>query len=197
MPRINTIEKSRKVQVCGRCRRGIPVGDGYRWIKPRYGSKQIRCMKPECAFKPTDLSSSKVARIEEAIDDARTEIENAKSHDEIQGALQAVADVAREVAEEYQEASDNWAGGNGNEEFQEKADSCESFASDLDGWSFSGEDDELAIRDEAAEEVTERRQGESLDDYESRVESEQDEAWEQALQEIRDEAIGELDAFSV
>lgn len=196
MPRINTIEKSRKVQICGHCHRWIPVGDGYRWIKLRYGPKQVRCTKPGCHFKPTDLSSSKTARIEEAIDDARTEIGNAESHDEIQGSLQAVAGVAREVAEEYQEASDNWAGGNGNEEFQEKADACESFASDLDGWSFSGEEDESAIREQAAEDM-EREEGESVEDYEARMDSEQDEAWERALQEMRDEAIGELDNFSV
>lgn len=196
MPRINTIQNSRKPVTCSHCHTTLPPGSTYRWIKPRYGSKHIRCTKPECQFKPTDLSMSKTARIEEAIDDARTDIYIASSHDELQTVLQSVADVAREVADEYQEASDNWAGGNGHEEFQEKADMCNSFADELEGWSCSGEEDEDAVRQIAADDV-EREEGESDEDYNTRVQTEQDEAWEQALQEMREEAEGVLDSFNL
>lgn len=39
------------------------------------------------------------------------------NHDDIQSALSQVGEVARDVASEYEDASSNWAGGNGNEEF--------------------------------------------------------------------------------
>jgi hypothetical protein len=195
MPRINTVPKSRKPVICSHCHIPLPPGSTYRWIKLRYGSKQIRCTKPECQFKPTDLSTSKTARIEEAIDEARTDIYVASSHDELQTALQSVADVAREVADEYQEASDNWAGGNGHEEFQEKADTCNSFADELEGWSWSGEDeDQVRVR---AGEETERLEGEDIGKWSNRQEEAGNEAWEQVLQEMREEAEGVLDSFSL
>lgn len=96
MPRVNTVVKSRKPKTCSHCRSLIPIGSSYRWMKPRYGRKQIRCTKSECAFKPTDLSSSKTARIEEAIDEARDAVSVAVSHEDIENALQQVADVARD-----------------------------------------------------------------------------------------------------
>lgn len=196
MPRINTVEKSRKPQTCGKCGDKIPVGSPYRWIKPRYGGARTRCQKPACAFRPTDLSSAKTARIEEAIEDAEQAVQDAASHDEIQTVLQEVADVAREVADEYQEASDNWAGGAGHEEYSEKADACGSFADELEGWACSGEEDEDAVRETAAEDV-ERGEDESDEEYKERLEQEQDGAWEQALQEMKDEATDVLSGFSV
>lgn len=195
MPRINTVEKSRKPVKCGRCGDTVPAGGSYRSIKPRYGGKQIRCMKSSCGFRPTDLSSAKSARIEEVIEDATVALDVAGSYDEIRAILQEVADVAREVADEYQEASDNWAGGNGHEEFQEKADTCGSFADDLEGWSPSGEQDEDAVRETAKEDCD--RGAESEEEYNARLEEEQDEAWETALQEMRDEALGVLEGFSL
>lgn len=196
MPKITTVSKSRKPHVCGACRAEIPIGESYRKTKPRYGAEKIRCMRPACDFKPTDLSSSKAARIEEAVNEARKAIYSTGAHDEIQAVLQEVADVAREVADEYQEASDSWAGGNGNEEFQEKADACGSFADDLEGWSYSGETDEDAIRAAVAEDE-ERDAAESEEDYAERIEPMQDEAWEDELQSMRDEASGVLDGLDL
>ena len=178
MPRINVVERSVKEHTCQRCREVIPKGEGYRWIKPRYGLKRVHCMKPKCAFRPTELSSSKAAVLEEAIDEARTDIELATDYDSIKDALQIAADAARDIAQEYQDASDAWAGGNGNKEFQEKADACESFADDVENWQYVDVTDEMEIRQGAAENG---RHG--------------DEEWESALSLMRDEASAVLDDF--
>ena len=180
MPRINVVSKSRKPLTCSKCGTTIPVGSSYRWIKPRYGAKRIRCMEYACRFRPTDLSSSKVAAIHEAIEDAEVAISAATCLDDIQMALSDVASVAQDVAGEYQDASDNWAGGNGNEEFQEKADQCSDFADELESWSPSNDYDEEEIRAEAAAEG-----------------GNPDEAWERAVEAMRDEAIDKLGEFEL
>lgn len=196
MARVNIVPKSRKPVTCSRCSTTIPVGSSYRWIKPRYGSKRIRCMGHACRFRPTDFSSAKVAAIHETIEDAETSIAAATCLDDIQVALSDVASVAEDVAQEYQDASNNWAGGNGNEEFQEKADACSEFASELEGWSPSGEDDEETVKANCAE-SNPREGGESYKDYTSRLESEQGEAWDRALEAMRDEAIDKLGEFEL
>jgi len=180
MPRVNVILKSRKPVTCSRCGTAIPVGSSYRWIKPRYGSKCIRCMAYPCRFRPTDLSSAKVATIHEAIEDAGDAIWSATCLDDIQQALNDVASVVQDVAGEYQSASDNWAGGNGNEEFQEKADTCENFANELESWEPSGETDEEEVRSQA------RDQG-----YDP------DKEWERALEAMQSEALGKLEEFEL
>lgn len=191
MSRVKTITNNRKELECGKCRETIPKGAGYRWTKARYGPRKVRCLKASCAFKPSDLSSSKAAIVHDAIADAREQILTAESLDDIQGILQSVADTAREVGQEYQDASDAWAGGNGHPDFQEKADQCESFADELDGWSFSGEADEYTVR----EAVKENEPTDSFEEEE--LETLQDEAWQAALDEMRDEAIDALDSFEL
>lgn len=182
MPKIHTITNNRTSHTCGKCGKPIPKRAGYRWAKRRYGPRMVRCLSPKCMFRATDLSDSKVARITEAIEAAYDQIAGAESHDDIQDALQTIADVAQEVADEYQEASDGWKGGQGHEEFQDKADACGSFADELDGWQYSDEADEETIRSE---------------DYAQRVEDEQNTAWERALQSMRDEAEDLLGSFDL
>jgi hypothetical protein len=156
----------------------------------------VRCSKYQCRFRPTDLSNAKTARIEEAVEDAREAIRAAGDHDEVQTALGEVAEVAREVGEEYQDASDNWAGGQGNSDFQEKADACTEFADELESWQYTGETDEDVVRQEAFEHAA-RADGETDEEYAARRERLADEAWEDALTAMRDEAEGALESFSL
>lgn len=197
MSRVKTIHNNRKELICGNCRQPIPKGAGYRWTKPRYGSRKVRCLKPACTFKPSDLSSSKSALVHDAISDARDALLTAESHDDIQSILQSVADTAREVGQEYQDASDAWAGGNGHPDFQEKADQCESYADELESWSFSGETDEEAVRQAVRDDEAGQEAGEDQEDYEDRIEALQDMAWEDRLDEMRGEAEGVLDGFEL
>jgi hypothetical protein len=194
MPRINNVHNSRKAHKCGRCHKVIPRGADYRYVTPRYGAKKIRCMEFACRFRPTDLSGAKTTQIEEAIEDAQAAIADATCYEDIQGALAACGEVASEVAAEYQEANDAWAGGQGRDDLQEKIDACESFADDCEGWEFGEDADEGAIRDAAIEGV-EREEGESLDDFEQRLQDLSDQAWEDTLQEMRDEADNVLESF--
>jgi len=180
MSRVNVVPKSRKSVTCSKCGTVVPVGSSYRWIKPRYSSKLIRCMAEDCCFRPTDLSSAKVAAIYEAIEDAEATISLATCLDDIQMALGDVVSIAQDTASEYQGASDNWAGGNGNEEFQDKAETCENFANELESWEPSGETDEEEVRSQA------RDQGHDPDDD-----------WEEALEAMRSEAIDKLGEFEI
>lgn len=192
MSRVKFVYNNRKELVCGKCREKILKGAGYRWTKPRYGSRKVRCLKPACAFKPSDLSSSKAAIVHDAIEDARDQIQTAESHDDLQAILQSVADVAREVGDEYRDASSSWARGNGHPEFDEKADACESFADELESWSFSdGETDEETVKVS----VKENEPEDSFEEEE--LEALQDEAWEDVLDQMRSEAESVLETFDL
>jgi hypothetical protein len=193
--RVTTVQSARKPQTCGRCRTEIPKGSGYRWAKPRYGRKMVRCLSTGCNFRPTDLSSSKMARIEEAIEDARESIDLAEDYEGIKSALESCAEIAREVADEYQEANDAWAGGNGREDLQEKIDSCEAFADELEGWEYGDLTDEEEIRQQVRDEEDGPEQGETEEEFTERLEQLEDDRWEQELQAMRDEAGDLLSNF--
>lgn len=198
MSHVIYVSNNRNPLACGKCKTTIAKGAGYRWTKPRYGPRKVRCLKPSCDFRPSDLSSAKTATIHDAIEDARNEIDTAESHDDIQSILQSVADTAREVAQEYQDASDQWAGGNGNAEFQEKADTCESFADECESWSFSGETDEETVRQTVRDDDDNKQDdGEDDDTYAQRIEDLEKEAWEATLTEMREEAGDVLDGFEL
>lgn len=198
MSRVFTIEKSRKSHKCGNCGDTIKVGEPYRWTKPRYGGKKVRCVKPSCKFRQSDLSGAKTAVIYDAIEDAQKVIETAESHEEIQAALQGVAEVARDVGSEYEDANSSWAGGStSNPEFEEKAEACNSFADELEGWEFSDTYEEEEVRQEAIEEVPAKEEGETDSEYDDRLVELQDQAWQETLQSMRDEAGDALSEFSL
>lgn len=196
--RINQVQSARKEQTCGKCRNKIKRGDPYRWAKSRYGPKMVRCTNPACGFRPTDLSSSKTAQIEEAIEDAQESIATADNLDDIKQYLQDVADIAREVGGEYREASDQWAQGQGHEEWTEKADACESFADDLESWEpSSSETGEEEVRERVRDKEDGPEQGEDEDQYAERLEALEDAEWESVLQSMREEADEALNGFSI
>lgn len=57
--RITYVNKARKDQgKCGNCGDPLPAGSAYRWIKFRFGSKRIRCMKRSCRFRNSDMTTS-------------------------------------------------------------------------------------------------------------------------------------------
>lgn len=143
MARVNTVEKAQKSQGnCGKCQKEIAKGDSYRWWKPRYGSKQVRCMLRSCAPRQSDLTSSdKLSRAYAAGESVEDAIEAFRADHDFESLKSAVSDAAeqlREVAEEYREASSNVESGmNGNrmpicDEMEEKADSLESQADDME-----------------------------------------------------------------
>lgn len=179
MPKINHVASAKLPTACDKCGASIPSGSPYQWTKSRHGNKRVRCVKFSCRFRPTDLSTAKTARIYEAIEDAEDLIATASDYESIQSSLNDVANVARDVATEYQDASSAWASGS-NDAFDEKADICESFADDLESWEYTGPCDEDEARKCAAEFC-----------------EDENEMWDIALTEMREEAISLLNEFSV
>lgn len=119
MPRVNYSPRSRKLRKCGSCGAEIQIGEPYRYWKLRYGGKYTRCMKPECAPKPHELTSAKYGPLLSAAADAETAVNLAGSIEDINSQLDDVISQAEEVIGEYEdsiEQSPNLASANGWEE---------------------------------------------------------------------------------
>lgn len=124
MPRVYLKTKSArgKVYDCRAC--GEPITEGqqfYQWSR-RFGRsgmtyfKHAACGRP----RPTELSSRKTAALEEAVNDASPTIdqwapampedvadEGAHDTSDLKEALEAIADTAEEIGQEYQDGFDN------------------------------------------------------------------------------------------
>lgn len=178
MPRVTFVKKAQKAQgACGKCSTKIAVGDSYRWWKFRYGGKRIRCGKPECAPRASDLTQSafysQLYSIQDALDAAIT----ARSVDD----LRAVGDELRSLGEECTSNRDNMPeslqDSDTGELLQTRADECESKADEIDSAA-----DELGSaaddwKEYAEQEGMEKEEGESDEDFEQRVTDAMDEAW--------------------
>lgn len=137
--KLEVVQKSRKDQgKCSRCGDALPAGSPYQYWYPGFRSnyKIVRCMKAECTPRPSERETSKAATIlaaQEAFGDNLHELE---SIEDIEAAVQEVAEAVGEVRDEYQEALDAWP--SGNEQIQEKVDTYESAASEIESWSWDG-----------------------------------------------------------
>lgn len=156
MPRINHINSCRKPLPCGKCGETIEKGQPYRWAKPWKSRKRVRCLKTGCRFRPTDLSPSKSAIVEEALEDASTAIQHAHSLEELRSPLEDVCTVLEDIESEWQEASDAWTSGY-NERFQTNADACSELRMVLEDFMYRLEEDEdediEVLRDEIENEL--------------------------------------------
>lgn len=178
MPRVTSVKKAQKAQgACGKCGVKIKVGDSYCWWKFRYGGRRVRCDKPGCAPKASDLTQSefysRLYDIQESIEDAIASGEK----DTLVDALRSAAEDIRSLGEECQEKRDNMP-----EQLQEsetgellgtRADECESHADELESAADEVESREMLEADEwqeyAESEGIGRDEGESDEDYEQRV----------------------------
>lgn len=195
MARVTTVPKARKEWTCSRCQETIQVGDPYRHATPGFrGRKIVRCTKPECRFRQSDLTTSHMRSVWEAIEAAEDSLsatdwateyepENAGT---LNDDLQAIVDEARdggvqEALDAYQEALDAWE--NGNEQIQEYLDLVEEFHNELDGLDLP----EWDANDEAPEDA---------DEADEDDEDEADTRWEDHVQECVDAVETALAAFS-
>jgi hypothetical protein len=144
MPRVTSVAKAQKEQgSCGKCGTKIETGQPYRWWKFRYGGRRVRCMKPNCSPRSSDLTGSdKLSRCYaagESISDAIDEFRKNKDIDDLRSTLEDAANEIREVGEEYRESASNVENGmNGNrmpicDELEEKADNLDSKADEIEG----------------------------------------------------------------
>lgn len=162
MARVTEVDHARKDQgTCGRCGTEIKKGDPYRHASPGFrGPKLVRCMAFECRFRPSDLTTSKMADVyaaqEAAHDDLDRLLEEGAFTDpeDVRSVLEAVVDESSGVADEYREAAE--AMGDAGSENEERADAIEAWCDDLGNF----EDTEGVPDDDAdAEAWAEWREG--------------------------------------
>ncbi|KKN24187.1 hypothetical protein LCGC14_0897530 [marine sediment metagenome] len=137
MPRTTVVNKARIDQgLCRKCRTPIKAGDPYKWAHPRYKAKVVVCAN--CQITPSMTSSSKMVAVWEA-----QESYDGSDVETIEEQLKDLAQAARDVGAEYQEAADNQ-----HEYFADSpiADENEEKAQALDGWA-----DELETAAEEAD----------------------------------------------
>ncbi len=162
MARVTTVQKSLKDQVCGRCQAALPKGSAYQWAKPGFRSRTrlIRCLA--CPFRQSELTTSKLAEVYAAQEDALEEVNVAEDTEAMESALSDAADRVREVAEEYREAAE--AMGDAGAEMEERADQLEEYADALGDVQFEDapeedpeEDDSSVYEEQLAEWLDEQR----------------------------------------
>lgn len=186
MPRVNRITKSLTAHKCGKCGADIPKGSAYLWWKFRFGGKYIRCSKPECAPKGSDLTQSEYLG-------AAADFEDSFNSAEDLDVLREIADEIRNLGQEQEDKRSNMPDSlqesdTGNL-LQERAEACENTASEIesacddaeseiDGWEFKVED--LSEED--------RKQYEPLSEEEKKEEQERfkEEFTEEKIQEAKD-----------
>lgn len=169
--RVYTTKKSRKAQrPCEKCGTELPVGSGYLYyyVGFRSNHKHVRCLRSECAPRPSERESSLFSSVLAAQESFHDQIGQADSPEDIEALVQEVADAVDELKSEYESALDSWE--NGNEQLQEKVDHYEGQHDELSSWSWDGnsepdhcdehasrsdwEDDEI----EACEDCQEKRE---------------------------------------
>lgn len=196
MPRVNTATRQRVVikrpMVCVYCHEPIEVGQTYYHWKKRVGGIQYKhygCGTP----KQSELSNRKTAVLYDAVDDADDQITSWQPDieepdvSELESFLGDVAQVAREIGEEYEASADNMPEGL---QSGAQAEAMREVASELEDWASNAEDLSL---DEP--EYDDREEGQSVEAYEQ-YRQETFDAWvEQAREEARDLIQAEIPEY--
>jgi DNA repair exonuclease SbcCD ATPase subunit len=197
MPRVTTVQRAKKSPgSCSKCQKAIKTSDSYRWWKPRYGRKHVRCVQPACAPRASDLTSSdKLSRVYgagESIEDAIEQFRKDKEIEALKGVLEDAAQELNEVAEEYRESASNIESGfNGNrmpmcDELEEKADNLESKAEEIESAAGDLED----FDEDGAKEEAEAEAESELDEFaEGEREEKLEELVEKKVKEKKDEWV--------
>ena len=135
--RVYTTAKVRKDWTCGKCGAAIRKGiDGRLSFAVGFrGYEQTRCLKPECRPTRGELESSAVAPVYDAIDGAS--FEGIDSVEDAKDILGEVRDAISEVVDEY-ESNEMFEI---NEDLQDRVNTLQAAADELDGWDFDGEED--------------------------------------------------------
>lgn len=172
MARLNHVKAARKAQGnCAVCHQPIGIGEPYKWVHPRYRAKIIA--HPNCRIPQSMISSSKMAAVWDAVDEFDDSDVTTLSN-----RLRDLAQTARNVGEEYQEAADNqreyFSDSPVAEENEEKAQSLDSWADTLE-----------TVADDIEEELSE------LEKLQQEGKEDVAEAKEEELRTMVQDAIGE------
>lgn len=129
MAKIQTVNKCRKEQRCGKCGKTIEVGSPYLYAEPAFRAKIVRCTT--CGLKPYETSSSEFIQTIGALQD--------KWQEEYTGdtAAEDIASVLEDLRDQAQDSLDNMPEqlqySESGEILQERIDSLEDAISELEG----------------------------------------------------------------
>lgn len=176
LAKINQVGKVRKVTKCEKCGDTIWIGQpAVKFAVGFRGRTQVRCSKSACFPKPSERESSLVSSAYAAQEEADTS--GAGSLDDLNEIRDDVAGAVREVAEEY-ESSEMFEK---NYDLQERADTLNSAADDLEEW------------EPAEEEPTEDDGPWTIDGTDYDVYEDAHEAWLDAAREALSDAINTME----
>ena len=200
MARVTLVKKARKDQGSCKCGTKIKTGDEYRWWQFRFGPRNVRCMKPECAPRGSDLTQSEflsqLSNIEDSVSEALSDFNNGSQPGDLASALSTAADELRTLGEECQEKKDNMPEGlqegDVGQLLEERASGCEEKADELE--SAASEIEQLELWDDVNKYLEdhpdcERGEKETEEGYRIRIQEEM----EEANQDAREEAAGNVD----
>jgi Fe-S oxidoreductase len=159
--RLHTVNKARKDQgKCGKCGTPLPAGSPYRHFSVGFRSSYVqkRCMKIECTPRPSERESSKLSSVYAAMEAAEDELAGLRSadvgeQDTVTSIVTTVAEEVRTVADEYREA-DSYigGGGSGSTVSEERADTLESAADELESFQPSADPADFTECEDAGDE---------------------------------------------
>ena len=142
---------------CDKCRREIAKGEQYRHFKVgfRYGRKQVRCMRAECAPRQSEMTNTKMSGEYAAVE---------------------AAEDAPAVADVYREANDaSPTGYVFGEDLNERADEISDAASTLEGFDPSEDEPDY----ESCDNICHDEDDEEEEDEERWDEDAEEEEWEE------------------
>lgn len=146
--RVTTIKTAYKPtkERCLDCHEFVERGQGYRWVKPRYGSRKV--LHVTCrSFKGSELiSNDKLSQLAAVLEDTEAQLDTINI-DEAADFLSQVAESIREVAAMFEEVANNIEDGFGHEtrqseEFNDNAEQLHSFADDVESTEFEEFDED-------------------------------------------------------
>ena len=168
MPRVHYVKKCRHTPgKCGKCDAAIRKGESYKWWQFAYRGKSLRCAKPACAPKQSDLTQSEfwgtMFGIMEGkpFDGAATidDLESAKT--DVVGQLEELRDEQENKKSNMPDALQDSASG---ELLQERYDALDSAISDLESVDISFDEEEPDESKEAEHEKWEEALKEKVDE---------------------------------
>lgn len=130
MPRVKRVKKARKAQgSCGKCGVPIKVGDPYVWWKFKFGARHVRCAKEECYPKASDFTQSEFLS---ALYDLQDQACQCHDGEELQALADEVRDLGSEQEDKLRNMPESLQYSPTGELLQERVDSCEAWAGDLE-----------------------------------------------------------------
>ena len=134
MARVNTVQKSRKEKVCGRCGKTIPVGSKYFYVDFCSGRTAVRC--ESCGFKRSETTENYYLQSVYGLQEDYEERLHNSTGEDLEDIKNDLVSDLENLRDECQERFDNipeqLQDGDAGQLLQERIDSLDEVASDVD-----------------------------------------------------------------